>query len=292
MFFVSGITGQVGGAAARHLLAHGQAVRALVRDPGKAGAWLERGVELRRGDFNDAEATGAALDGVEGAFVMLPPFVAPAPGFPEAQAMIGSFREALRRAPPPRLVALSSIGSQRDSGLGMITATHLLEKGLGNLRCPTAFVRAGSLLENYTRGLDAAAATGWFDSYLMPTDRPVPMLATEDVGRLVAGLLTTDWTGTRILEQGSPVSPDELAQAMGEVLGRSVQARAVPREQWNASLAALGMPSAGIAAFTEMEDGFNSGWIAFGVAGTEPVAAAITPAQVFGQYVIAQARRT
>lgn len=287
MFFVSGITGQVGGAAARHLLAQGHTVRALVRDPNKAVTWLERGVEVRQGDFNDADAMAAALDGVQGAFLMLPPFFAPAPGFPEAKAIVESFREALRRAPPPRLVALSSIGSQQESGLGMITATNLLEKGLGDLPCPTAFVRAGSLLENYTRSLDAAADTGWFDSYLMPTDRHVPMVATEDVGREVAQLLTTRWTGTRIVEHGSPVSPDELARAMGEVLGRSVQARAVPRAQWTASLEAKDMPPAGIAAFTEMEDGFNSGWIAFGVPGTEPVAATITPAQFF-----AQVRRT
>ncbi len=287
MFFVSGITGHTGGAAARHLLAGGHAVRALARDPAKAGTWLERGVEVRQGDFNDAGAMAAALDGVKGAFLMLPPFFAPAPGFPEAKAIVDSFREALRRAPPPRVVALSSIGSQQDRGLGMITATHLLEKGLRELPCPTAFVRAGSLLENYTRGLDAAFATGWFDSYLMPTNRPVPMIATEDVGREVARLLTTDWIGTRIVEQGSPVSPDDLAQAMGEVLGRSVQARVVPREQWTASLEARNMPPAGITAFTEMEDGFNSGWIAFGVPGTASVAATITPAQVF-----AQARRT
>jgi hypothetical protein len=33
--------------------------------------------------------------------------------------------------------------------------------------------------------------------------------------------------------------------------------------------------------FEEMEDAFNSGWIAFDVPGTEPVAGKVTPAQVF-----------
>ena len=36
MFLVMGITGKVGGATARHLLARGQKVRALVRDRAKA----------------------------------------------------------------------------------------------------------------------------------------------------------------------------------------------------------------------------------------------------------------
>lgn len=283
MFFVTGITGKVGGAAARRLLNEGHTVRALVRDPQKAEEWSQKGVDVRRGDFNDAAAVAGALEGVEGAYLMLPPFFAPAPGFPEAKSIIASFREALRQAPPPRLVALSSVGSQQSSGLGMITATHLLEEGLGDLPVPTAFVRPGSFLENYTRALQAAASTGRFDSFLQPTDRTFPMVATEDIGHEVARLLIGGWSGTKIVELGSPVSPDDLARAMGEVLGRPVQARAIPRAQWEASLEAQGMPPGFIRPYLEMEDAYNSGWIDFGVPGTERVVGTVTPAQVFAQ---------
>lgn len=283
MFFVSGLTGQVGGAAARHLLNQGRMVRALARDPQKAAAWSQMGVDVRQGDLNDAAAVAAALEGVDGAFLMLPPSLAPTPGFSEAKAMIESFREALRRAPPPQLVVLSSIGSQQTSGLGLITSTHLLEEALSDLPFPTAFIRAGSFLENYNGNLKAAASTGWFDTYLTPTDRPVPMIATEDIGKEVARLLVGGWSGKKIVELGSPISPDDLARAMTDVLGRPVQARAVPRERWTASLEALGMPPGTTGAFEEMEDGFNSGWIGFGVPGTEPVAGTVTPAQVFEQ---------
>ncbi len=284
MFFVTGITGNVGGAAARQLLKEGYTVRTLARDPQKAAEWSQKGVDVRQGDFNDASAVAGALEGVEGAYLMLPPFFTPAPGFPEAKAIAASFREALRQAPPPRLVALSSIGSQQTSGLGMITATHLLEEALGELPFPTAFIRAGSFFENYTFGLKAAASTGWFDTYLTPTSRPVPMVATEDIGKEVARLLTGDWGGNqKIIELGSPVSPDDLARAMSEGLGRTVQARAIPREQWTASLEAQGMPPGFIKPFLEMEDGFNSGWIDFGVPGAEPVPGTITPSQFFEQ---------
>ncbi len=282
-FFVSGITGHVGGAAAGRLLEEGHTVRALVRDPLKAAEWSQKDVDVRRGDFNDAAAMTAALEGVEGAYLMLPPFFAPKPGFPEARAIAASFREALRQAPPPRLVVLSSIGSQQSSGLGLITATHLLEEALGDLPFPTAFIRAGSFLENYTAGLEAAASTGWFDTYLTPTDRPVPMVATEDIGNEVARLLVGGWGGKKIVELGSRISPDELARAMGEVLARSVQARLIPREQWTASLEAQGMPLGFAGPFEEMQDAFNSGWIDFGVPATEPVAGTVTPAQIFEQ---------
>ncbi|HEX4496480.1 MAG TPA: NmrA family NAD(P)-binding protein [Thermoanaerobaculia bacterium] len=283
MFFVSGITGQVGGATARHLLEAGKTVRALVRDPQKASEWARKGVDVRQGDFNDATAVAGALEGVEGAFLMLPPTLAPAPGFPESKAIIASFREALRQAPPPRLAVLSSVGSEKSSGLGLITSTHLLEEALGDLPFPIACIRAGSFLENYAFSLGAAAATGWFDTYLTPTDRPVPMIATADIGREIARLLTGGWSGKKVVELGSRTSADDVARAMSEVLGRPVQARPIPREQWAASLEAQGMAPGTTGLFEEMEDALNSGWIDFGVPGTEPVAATITPAQVFAQ---------
>ena len=283
MFFVSGVTGQVGGAAARQLLEEGHTVRTLARDPLKAAECSRKGVDVRRGDFNDAAAVAGALEGVEGAYLMLPPVFAPAPGFPEARDIVANFREALRQAPPPRLVVLSSVGSQRSSGLGNITSTHLLEEALDNLPFPTAFIRAGSFLENYTFGLEAAASTGWFDTYLTPPDRPVPMIATADIGEEIARLLVSGWSGKKIVELGSPVSPDDLARAMSEVLGRPVQARPTPRDQWTASLEGQGMAPGTTGPFEEMEDAFNSGWIDFGVPGTEPVAGKVTPAQVFEQ---------
>jgi hypothetical protein len=46
---------------------------------------------------------------------------------------------------------------------------------------------------------------------------------------------------------------------MSEVLGRPVQARPIPREQWAARLKAQGMLPAATGHFEEMEDASNSG---------------------------------
>ncbi len=43
MYAITGITGQVGGATARALLAAGQPVRAIVRSADKGRDWAERG---------------------------------------------------------------------------------------------------------------------------------------------------------------------------------------------------------------------------------------------------------
>jgi uncharacterized protein YbjT (DUF2867 family) len=68
LFFVSGITGQVGGAAGRPLLEEGHQVRTLCRDPQKTVEWSNKGVDVRKGDFNDPVAVAEALKGVDGAF--------------------------------------------------------------------------------------------------------------------------------------------------------------------------------------------------------------------------------
>jgi uncharacterized protein YbjT (DUF2867 family) len=283
MFFLSGITGKVGGATARVLLDAGHAVRGLVRDPAKAAEWVAKGVEVRRGDLNDAAALAEALEGVEGAFVMMPPNMTPQPGYPESKAIVAALREALEKAKPGRVVALSSIGSEKTSGLGLITGTHLLEEGLKDLPCPTAMVRAGSFIENALGGLGPAEATGVYYSFYQPTDLAVPSIATVDIGAEVAKLLTSDWSGKRIIELGSPVTADEMAAAMGEVLGREVKAQAIPREQWANTFEGFGLPKGSSWAYEEMLDGVNSGWIDFGVEGTEAVAGTTTPAEVFAK---------
>jgi uncharacterized protein YbjT (DUF2867 family) len=281
MFLVTGITGKVGGAAARHLLEMGKQVRALVRSKAKAAAWSTKGVELVEGEWEDPVAMTLALVGVEGAYLMMPPIQTPSPDFREAKAVVASYKEALAKSAPPKLVVLSSMGSEKTSGLGLITSTHLVEEGLGSEPYPTAFVRAGSFFENYLFGLQAAQG-GTLPIFYAPTERKLPMIATEDIGSEVAKLLTSEWTGKRLIELGSPVSADDLAAALGSVLGRDVRAQAIPREAWADALQQMGLPKGGTWAYEEMIDGVNSGWIGFsGGDNTERVEGTTSVEEVF-----------
>jgi uncharacterized protein YbjT (DUF2867 family) len=189
MFLVMGITGRVGGATAKYLLAHGKKVRALVRRSEETPSWVSRGVELVDGDWNDSASIERALGGVEGAFFMLPAVWAPSPDFKEAKGLIANYAEALTNAAPPRVVALSSMGANRTSGLGVITALSLLEQGLRHLKSPIAFLRAGGFFENFLYGLQVAQG-GTLPVYYNPTSRKSTMVASKDIGAEVASLLT------------------------------------------------------------------------------------------------------
>ena len=283
MFLVMGITGKVGGATAKHLLVQGRKVRALVRNREKAANWADQGVELVDGDWNDSAAIERALKGVEGAFVMLPAVWAPSPDFKEAKDVIANYVEALTKVAPPRVVALSSMGANRTSGLGMITALSLFEQGFRSLPSPVAFVRAGGFFENFLFGLEAAQG-GTLPVFYNPTNRKSTMVATNDIGAEVAKLLTGPaWSGHRVIELGSMVSADEVAEQLGEVLKRDVKAFAVPRAGWAEAFEQFGVPKGHTGPAEEMFESVNSGWMDLGVKGTEHVASTTSARDVFAE---------
>jgi uncharacterized protein YbjT (DUF2867 family) len=271
MYAVMGITGQVGGAVAEALLARGERVRGIARNPEKAAAWKARGVELASADYEHAAALEAAFRGVKGVFAIIPPYFAPSPGFSEAKATIAALRTALAAALPPKAVYLSSIGAEKSSGLGLITTLHLLEEALGTLPIPGAFLRAGWFMENSAWDVEPARQQGKLFAFLQPLDKKFPMVATADLGRAGAETLLQSWMANRYIEVAGPrrYSSNDIAAAFAAALGRKVEAIEVPRDTWVGRFVAQGAPEDRTAPRVEMLDNFNSGWIDFGVAGVE-----------------------
>ena len=56
MYAITGITGKVGGAVARSLLAERLPVRAVLRDEVKAAEWRTRGCDIALAEMDDAYA--------------------------------------------------------------------------------------------------------------------------------------------------------------------------------------------------------------------------------------------
>jgi NAD(P)H dehydrogenase (quinone) len=271
MFAVLGITGNVGGSVAETLLQHGKKVRGIVRDQARAQGWKERSVELVTADYD--EALIAAFTGVEGVFAMIPPNLTPDPGFPDSVDRIAAIKKAVIAAKPPRAVFLSSIGSEKTSGLGLITTTHLLEQELESTGVPSAFLRAGSFMQNILHSIPAARATGMYFAFYQPLEHPFPLVATDDIGRIGAETLLETWEGSRFIEISGPAyySSNDVAAALEKALNRPVTGVAVPRETWVDTMAQHGIPADRSGAYIEMLDNFNSRWIDFGVPNTEHI---------------------
>jgi NAD(P)H dehydrogenase (quinone) len=290
-YTIMGLTGQVGGAIARALLENGQKVRGIVRDRAKAASWEAAGVELVIADWNDTAALQEAFRDTQGVFVMMPPNFAPAPGFPDAKAIAAGLRQALEKAMPERVVALSSVGAHRTSGLGLITQCHILEQALMPLPMPKAFVRAAWFLENFQWDVAPAREHGEMASFLNPLDRPFPMVATKDIGKLAARTLQQTWSGNRFLELEGPQRYSQLdaAATFARLLGRPVAPKPILREEGQGLFESQGTAPDRTSPRIEMIDGFNSGWIDFEKTGTEHFKGEQTQEEVFRNLLRGQA---
>jgi uncharacterized protein YbjT (DUF2867 family) len=262
MFAVMGVTGQVGGATARELLSRGAKVRAIVRSIEKGTTWQDEGCEVKVADVDDAASLKQAFAATDGVFVMLPPIFDPSPGFTEARSFISNLSTALREAGPGRVVVLSTIGAQVDRE-NLLSQLHMLEAELTNLPIPTLFLRPAWFMENSSWDIEPAKTAGEITSFLQPGDKPVPMVATSDVGLQAAELLRTTWKGLGVVELEGPkrYTPDEIAATFSRLLEHEVRLKTLPRTQWESLFRSHGMknPAPRIA----MLDGFNHGWIEF-----------------------------
>jgi NAD(P)H dehydrogenase (quinone) len=262
MYGITGITGKVGGAIARNLLANGSTVRAVLRDEAKTEEWKNRGCEITFADMNDAAALATAFAGAEGVFILPPSDFDPEPGFPEARRVIEAITTALRQALPGKVVCLSTIGADAIQE-NLLTQRSLLEQALSDIGIPVTFLRPGWFIENALWDVPAARDEGILRSFLQPADKAFPMIATEDVGHVAARLLREEWRGTRIVELEGParISPNDLAQALAAALKRPVRVEVVRREDWEEIIRDQGARNP--TPRMRMLDGFNEGWISF-----------------------------
>ncbi|MER6242674.1 NAD(P)H-binding protein [Streptomyces griseorubiginosus] len=231
MILVTGATGTIGGDVLRQLLARGEKVRALTRDP--AAAQLPPGVEAARGHHRDAGALAAAMTGVDSAFLV---------GVfgPEDADSDRGMAEAARAAGVRRIVKLSAImaGDTR-TGLG----------GVAHGRGEEAVRGSGLEWVILRPSVFASNTLSWAGP--LRSGEPVPnMLGSgrqgvvdpRDVAEIAAAaLIDPGHTGrTYTLTGPETLSPQDQAGVLGEVLGRRVDLRDLTPPETRALLVASG----------------------------------------------------
>ena len=261
MFAITGVTGKVGGAVARSLLAQGQKMRAVVRDAEKGRSWSAQGCEIAIASIEDAAALTKAFQGAEGVFLMTPPNYDPEPGFPDTHKTAAAIREAIETARPGKIVFLSTVGAQVTEP-NLLNNSKITEEMLRTTSVPVAFLRPAWFMENASWDVESARK-GVIRSFLQPLDHRIPMVATNDIARTAAELLNETWAGVRVVELEGPrrYSANDIAAGFSAVLERPVRAEAVPHDQWETLFRSQGVknPMPRI----RMIDGFNEGWIDF-----------------------------
>lgn len=253
---VAGATGHTGRKTVEILLEKKLPVRALVRaEDDRAMQLRKAGAEVVVGDFFSLNVIRAALSGIRTAYFVYPI----APGLIDATVR---FAFAAREAGVGSIVNMSQISARRESTSYAALDHYIAERvfewaGLGvtHLR-PTHFaqwlifppaldhiVRHGEIRSPIGEGLHA----------------PV---AVEDVARTVAAILEhpePHWGKTYNLSGPTQLGQQGIADAVSEVLGRSVRYTPISLEQYRQDLDQNGLPPYLIQHLIEVARGYQKG---------------------------------
>lgn len=243
MYAILGVTGHVGGAAARELLRRGEPVRAVVRDPAKGAEWADAGAQVAVADLGDRESLAEALRGCAGAFVLLPTDTAAADPDAAHRATADTIAEAVRESGVPHVVALSSVGADLAEGTGPIRWLHHLENALRATGARITALRSGHFQEKVELILGAVLGAGVYPVFAESADVPTPMIATRDIGGVVADLLLTPAAASEVVDLDGPVCTErQVAEELSALLGRPIHVVTVPKAGWAAAMVDGGLP--------------------------------------------------
>lgn len=118
MHIILGATGRVGSVLAKKLLDKGEAVRAVVRNSSRAGELKARRAEVVTADYSNPDVLKRAFQGGNSVFLLTPEDPQYEDFIDETKKFLNSFREAVISAGITKIVGLSSMGAQHESGTG------------------------------------------------------------------------------------------------------------------------------------------------------------------------------
>jgi uncharacterized protein YbjT (DUF2867 family) len=263
MHVIAGATGRVGSAAAAALLAAGADTRVLVRDAARGAAWADRGAEVGVADLTDRAALTAALTDADGLFALLPFDLTARDLGAHARTLTEAVAGAVRDSGVRHVVMLSSGGADLPSGTGPVVGLHDLEVALRATGAVVTAVRPGHFQEKVADVLALARDTGVYPVLAASADTPHPLVATRDVGAVVARALLDPPDRSQVLDVLGPVATErEVAAVLGAALGRDLEVVTVPEPAWAFALADVGLPRHAAEAVAELYRADDRGLLA------------------------------
>jgi len=219
VFLVTGASGRTGGQVARQLLDRGHAVRAFVRHPDSA----PDGAEVAVGDYAHPDTIAAALDDVQGVFLLW------STGHDRTAAEVV---DILGRV--DHVVYLSARGAEpsgeNDDELGPILASHRrLERLLTASPTTASFVRGGGFASNTLGWASDIRSNGRVRAPFGGIPRA--LVHERDLAEVAVIALTqkppTNQTYT--ITGPETLTGEEQVRAIGAAIGRDLQLESLDR---------------------------------------------------------------
>ncbi|MEU6579384.1 NmrA/HSCARG family protein [Nocardia sp. NPDC046763] len=217
--FVTGATGQQGGAVASRLLADGWRVRALTRRPDsiEARRLTDAGVEVVAGSLEDLATIDRCVEGAYGVYS-----VHPGPLSPEQDEVKAgkAITDAAVKHGVRHLVYSSGLGADR----GGQSAKWEIEQYITASGVSATVLRPSSFMENL---ITQSATVGIRDGALRTAAAPhvrQQFIALDDIGAFTALALQNpdNYQGRTLELVGDVLTPPEVAAHVSATVGREV----------------------------------------------------------------------
>lgn len=232
---VTGASGNLGRAAVEELLARGATkVIAGTRDPAKLADLADKGVEVRKVDFDDANLA-SALSGVERMLIVSTDAIGQR--VQQQQAAIA----AAKAAGVKHIVYTSAPAARPNADAGLGPEHFWTEIALAGSGLDFTILRNHMYAENNLIDLPQAVASGQL--YGLIGDRGTSYVTRLDAARTAAGaLLSAEGKSVDDVTGPALVTNVERANIAAELTGKPVSVIALPPADLKAGMVAAGIP--------------------------------------------------
>jgi uncharacterized protein YbjT (DUF2867 family) len=264
MVVITGASGKTGSKAAEMLLAKKIQVRVLGRSFDNL-KWLgEKGATILTGDQADEGFLTNAFSGADAVYLLVPPKLDAADPVAYYNAIGDVAVSAIKKAGVKKVVFLSSLGAELDSGTGPIVGLHDVETKLEALKnVDIVIIRAGFFMENLLTNV-GLMKNQKINSNVASPNAPILMVSSRDVGAKAAQLLENpDFNGHTIVEIfGDRISYEKATKIIAEKVGLA-QLHYVQFSPYDAvgAMTAMGISRRVSEGFVEMANGISEGKI-------------------------------
>src|SRR6478609_1056265 len=225
MIVVTTPTGFIGSKLVEDLLAAGESVRVIARDPDKLAPAVRVKVDTIQGSSDDPAVLHRAFANTESIFLVVPPFF----GAPDVTAHYLGFTRpviaAMKKNGVKRIVTVSGIGRRVNTKAGAVSSAFAKDVELERAGLDVRALWCPGFMENMLRNLDLLRAQGTFFGPRR-ADLRAPCVSTRDIAAVAARLLCDrSWSGPGGVAVLGPedVSLDDMAGIAGDVLGRAIR---------------------------------------------------------------------
>ena len=227
-FFVTGATGNQGGAVVKNLMARGFAVKALTRNPNsiKAKGLTNSKAEVINGDLNNPSGFAEHLKNVDGIFSVQ----TYENGIKKEIQQGIALADLAKQYAVPHFVYSSVIGSDAHTGIPHWESKFVVENHVKSLGLPYTVIRPSSLYENFL--IPQVKSRILKGKLVTPADANTvqQFISAEDVGKITAEIFTNPeyYAGKTMVVAAEELNMHEVANIFSEALGKKITYNKLP----------------------------------------------------------------